>query len=290
MIVELENVSISYPSGNYQNIGFKDYIIQKAKGHKAIKDVLAVDSVNFSIDKGDFLGIVGTNGSGKSTLLKAISDIIRPDHGKVTVKGNIAALLELGTGFDSELTVKENTFLRGALMGYTRKFMHDAYAGILQFSELEEFENKPFRHLSSGMKARLAFAIACLVQPDILILDEVLSVGDGAFRQKSEDKMQEIIKNGATTLFVSHSIYTMRKMCNKVLWLDKGVQKAFGEANEVIDAYEAFLWRQPGWRKRDNIWYYFNYDGTMATGNAVINGVMHKFNDDGIWIGKEESS
>lgn len=241
MTIELHDVSVRYMVGDFRDIGFKDYVIQRLKGQYSAKEFWAVDGVSFKLEQGDFLGIVGTNGAGKSTLLKAVSGIMPPSRGNLKVEGAIAALLELGTGFDGEMTVKENTFLRGALMGYTRTFMHEAYEEIIRFAELEEFENRPFRQLSSGMKARLAFSIACLVKPEILILDEVLSVGDGAFREKSEAKMQEIISSGAITLFVSHSPAQMKKMCNKALWLHKGKQKAFGEAGEILDLYENFL-------------------------------------------------
>jgi len=239
--VKLDDVAVRYIVGDFRDIGFKDYLIQRIKKQYVAKEFWAVDGVSFRLEKGDFLGIVGTNGAGKSTLLKTISGIMQPTRGSLAIEGNIAALLELGTGFDGEMTVKENTFLRGALMGYTRSFMHEAYASIIDFAGLEEFENRPFRQLSSGMKSRLAFSIACLVNPDILILDEVLSVGDGAFREKSETKMQEIIMGGATTLFVSHSSQQMKKLCNKVLWMHRGKQMAFGDAAEVIENYEAFL-------------------------------------------------
>jgi len=241
MTVKLQDVAIRYIIGDFRNIGFKDFIIQKLKGQYIAKEFWAVDGVSFELQKGDFMGIVGSNGAGKSTLLKAVSGIMQPTAGSINVEGNIAALLELGTGFDGEMTVKENTFLRGALMGYTREFMHDTYQDIISFAELEEFQDRPFRQLSSGMKSRLAFSIACLVEPDILILDEVLSVGDGAFREKSEAKMKDIISNGATTLFVSHSTTQMRMLCNKVLWMHKGKQMAFGNAEEIIDEYENFL-------------------------------------------------
>ena len=241
MTVKLENVAISYIIGDFRDIGIKDFVIQKLRGEYTSRAFWAVDGVSFELQHGDFCGIVGTNGAGKSTLLKAISGIMQPTKGRIAINGAIAALLELGTGFDGDLTVKENTFLRGALMGYTREFMREAYPEIIGFAELEEFEARPFRQLSSGMKARLAFSIACLVKPEILILDEVLSVGDGAFGKKSEAKMQEIIRSGATTLYVSHSALQMRKMCNKALWLNKGKQMAFGNSEEVIDEYEAFL-------------------------------------------------
>ena len=241
MSVELKDVAIRYIISNFRDIGFKDYVIQKIKKEYKVKEFWAVDGVSFRLEKGDFLGIVGKNGAGKSTLLKAVAGIIPPTKGSISVQGSIAALLELGSGFDGDMTVRENTFLRGALLGYTREFMNEMYGGIIEFAELEEFQDRPFKQLSSGMKSRLAFSIACLVRPEILILDEVLSVGDGAFREKSESKMREIIDSGATTLFVSHSLEQTKKLCNKVLWLEKGKQIAFGEAKDVCDIYEKFL-------------------------------------------------
>ena len=240
-VVQLKNVSVRYPVGDFKNIGLKDFMIKKVKKQYKVKHFWAVEDISFQLEQGDFMGIVGTNGAGKSTLLKAVSGIMEPTKGTLTINGNIAALLELGTGFDGEMTVQENTFLRGALMGYTREFMHSAYPEIIQFAELEDFEHRPFRQLSSGMKSRLAFSIACLIHPEILILDEVLSVGDGAFKRKSEEKMKEIINEGATTLFVSHSMRQVKRLCNKVLWLNKGKQMAFGETAKVIELYEAFL-------------------------------------------------
>lgn len=188
------------------------------------------------------LGIIGTNGAGKSTLLKAVSGIMRPSEGSIIRHGTIAALLELGSGFDGDLTVKENAYLRGAMLGYTRKFMDETYEQIIDFAELKEFEDRPFKQLSSGMKSRLAFSIASLVKPDILILDEVLSVGDGAFRKKSEAKMKEIINSGATTILVSHSLNQVRSMCSKILWLHKGRQITFGsDVQKICDDYQTFL-------------------------------------------------
>lgn len=241
MKIDASDIGIRYISGNYRDIGFKDFIIQKLKGEYRAEEFWAVDGVSFRLEKGDFLGILGRNGAGKSTLLKAVSGIMNPTRGSLSVDGKIAALLALSTGFDGDLTVKENVFLRGALLGYKRKFVTDAYKDIIRFAELEEFEDRLYRHLSTGMGARLAFSISCLVEPDILILDEVLAVGDGAFRQKSEAKMKELLKSGVITLFVSHSLNSMKSLCNKALWLDKGKQVAFGEAGEVIGRYERFL-------------------------------------------------
>ncbi|MEE5991734.1 MAG: ABC transporter ATP-binding protein [Oscillospiraceae bacterium] len=237
----LNHVSVSYIVGDFSTVGLKDVIIQKLKGTYTEKEFTAVKDVSFELEEGELLGIIGANGAGKSTLLKVISGIMRPTEGKMQVDGSIASLLELGTGFDGDLTVKENTFLRGAMLGYTREFMNQTYHDIISFAELEEFEDRLFSHLSSGMKSRLAFSIACLVNPDILILDEVLSVGDGAFRKKSEQKMLEIIHGGTTTLLVSHSLEQIRRMATKVLWLDKGNQIEFGETEEICNEYENFL-------------------------------------------------
>ncbi|MBQ8281722.1 MAG: ABC transporter ATP-binding protein [Lachnospiraceae bacterium] len=241
MILKVENVSIRYITGDFKEIGLKEYFVKKLKRQYKVKEFWAIDGVSFSIDKGDMLGIIGTNGAGKSTLLKAISGIMVPTKGHVQREGTIAALLELASGFDGDLTVKENAYLRGAMLGYTRKYMDETYDKIIEFAELKEFEDRPFKQLSSGMKSRLAFSIASLVEPDILILDEVLSVGDGGFRKKSENKMREIIDGGATTILVSHSLKQVRELCNKVLWLDHGKQIAFGETQEICDKYQAFL-------------------------------------------------
>ena len=241
-IIEVHNVSIRYKKGNFKDIGLKDYIIRKIRGTYHVEDFWADKDINFSLENGDMLGIIGTNGAGKSTLLKAISGVMEPTHGYIRHEGRISSLLELTGGFDDALTVRENTFLRGAFLGYTRQFMNKKYDEIIQFSELEEFQAHLFSQLSSGMKSRLAFSVASLIRPDILILDEVLSVGDGAFRKKSEAKMMEIIRGGATTLLVSHSLDQVRSLCNKILWLNKGQQIAFTKnVREACDQYEAFL-------------------------------------------------
>lgn len=244
MILKVDDVAIKYVTGTFKDIGMKEYFVRKLKHEYQMKEFWAVDGVTFSIERGDMLGIVGTNGAGKSTLLKAISGIMVPTRGTVEREGTIAALLELGSGFDGDLTVKENAYLRGAMLGYTRQYMDETYKDIISFAELEEYQDRPFKHLSSGMKSRLAFSIASLVCPDILILDEVLSVGDGAFRKKSENKMREIINGGATTILVSHSINQVREMCNKVLWLDHGKQIAFGPSDEICHEYEKMLERK----------------------------------------------
>lgn len=239
--VVLKNVSVRYIIGDFKNIGLKEFIVRKLSHNYHVKEFWAVDGVSFSLEKGDLLGIIGSNGAGKSTLLKVIAGIMNPTKGKVEINGNVAALLELASGFDGELTVKENTYLRGAMLGYTRRFMDEMYDSIIEFAELQEFQDRPFKQLSSGMKSRLAFSIASLVNPDILILDEVLSVGDGAFRKKSEEKMMEIIGRGVTTILVSHSTQQIRQLCNKVLWLEKGKQMGFGDPIEMCKQYEEFL-------------------------------------------------
>lgn len=241
-IISCDNVSIRYMVGDFKEIGLKEYVIRRLTDNYRVRSFWADRHVTFSIDPGDMLGIIGANGAGKSTLLKAISGIMIPTEGKVTCRGKIAALLELASGFDDDLTVRENTYLRGALLGYTKRFMHDTYRSIIDFAELAEFEDRPFKQLSSGMKSRLAFSIASLVNPDILILDEVLAVGDGAFRKKSEEKMRSIIEGGATTILVSHSLPQIKELCNKVLWLDHGRQIAFSDDVEGITGeYDTFL-------------------------------------------------
>lgn len=241
-IIEAKGVSIRYITGDFKDIGFKEYIVRRLSGNYKVNEFWADWDVSFKLESGDMLGIIGSNGAGKSTLLKAISGIMIPTRGSIQVNGTIAALLELASGFDRDLTVRENTYLRGALLGYTRKFMDEMYDEIITFAELEQFQKRPFKQLSSGMRSRLAFSIACLVKPDILILDEVLAVGDGAFRKKSGDKVREILSHGVTGLLVSHSISQVQELCNKVLWLDHGKQIAFtSQTNACCELYEEFL-------------------------------------------------
>lgn len=241
-IIKADNVSIRYITGDFKDIGIKEFVMRKLKGNYKVTEFWADRHITFDLEKGDMLGIVGINGAGKSTLLKAVSGIMIPTEGHMEIKGSVAALLELTSGFDGELTVRENTYLRGAMLGYTRQFMDEMYESIIEFAELKDFQERPFKQLSSGMKSRLAFSIACLVSPDIIILDEVLSVGDGSFRKKSGDKMKEILANGVTGILVSHSVPQVRDMCNKILWLDHGKQIAFtDEINLYLDAYEEFL-------------------------------------------------
>jgi ABC-2 type transport system ATP-binding protein len=241
-ILEVKNVSIRYITGDFKDIGLKEYILRRIRHDYHVTEFWADRDVSFTLERGEMLGIIGTNGAGKSTLLKAVSGIMEPTYGSIHREGTIAALLELGSGFDGDLTVRENAYLRGAMLGYTRKFMDETYDDIIDFAELRDFEERPFKQLSSGMKSRLAFSIASLVNPDILILDEVLSVGDGAFKKKSEAKMREIIKGGATTILVSHSLPQVREMCDKVLWLHKGRQIEFGnDVQGICERYQAVL-------------------------------------------------
>ncbi|MBQ6137233.1 MAG: ABC transporter ATP-binding protein, partial [Kiritimatiellae bacterium] len=231
-------VSIRYRIGDFKNIGLKEWLMRRLTGTYRAEDFWADRDITFSLEKGDMLGIVGANGAGKSTLLKAISGIMEPTAGRIVRHGRVSALLELASGFDGDLTVKENAYLRGAMLGYTRAFMNKTYPYIIEFAELGDFEDRPFRQLSSGMKSRLAFAIASLVKPEILILDEVLAVGDGGFRAKSEAKMREILNSGATTILVSHSIAQVRSLCSRVLWLDRGRQVVFTDDVEgACDCY-----------------------------------------------------
>lgn len=242
-MLKVDHVSISYKIGDFKDIGLKEWTMRHLKNQYRVETFMAVEDVSFELMEGDMLGIIGANGAGKSTLLKAVTGVMEPREGHIERNGKISALLELGSGFDGDLTVKENAYLRGAMLGYTKDFMDETYEQILDFSELREFAERPFKQLSTGMQSRLAFAIASLVQPEILILDEVLSVGDGAFQEKSAKKMREIIDGGAATILVSHSLAQIRELCNKVLWLHRGRQMDFGETEQICDRYEAFLER-----------------------------------------------
>ena len=253
-VINVKDVSIRYIKGDLKSIGLKEYVMRRITNNYHIEEFWADRHINFSLEKGDMLGIIGTNGAGKSTILKAISGIMVPTEGTLEVAGNVAALLELASGFDPDLTVRENTYLRGAMLGYTKAFMNQMYESIIEFAELEKFQDSPFKHLSSGMKSRLAFSIACLVSPDVLILDEVLSVGDGAFKKKSEAKMKQILGSGITGILVSHSISQVRNLCNKILWIDHGNQIVFtDEVQLYCDAYEEFLQTKKLPQSRDDV-------------------------------------
>ena len=244
-IIDASHVYIRYLLGDFRDIGLKEWTIQKVKRERRVESRWSVEDVSFTLEKGDFLGIIGANGAGKSTTLKAICGILPPAKGSIQVNGNISALLELGTGFDSDLNLIENIYMRGALLGYEKNFITERIDEIIEFAELKEFQFYKYKQLSSGMRSRLAFAIACMVDPEILILDEVLSVGDGGFRRKSEQKMMEVIQSGATTLFVSHSVAQMKRLCNKVLWLDMGKQIAFAknkqESEKILTCYSNYM-------------------------------------------------
>ena len=216
----------------------KEYIIKFLKRELHYQSFWALKGVSFEVQRGDKMGIIGLNGAGKSTLLKLIAGVMKPTEGNIQVKGSIVPLLEMGAGFDPDYTGRENIFLKGALLGYTRPFLEEKFDEIVDFSELEEFINVPLKNYSSGMKARLAFSIATMVEPEILIIDEVLAVGDANFRQKSREKMKSLLNEDATVLFVSHSTRQVKEICNKAIWLDKGKLIEEGSAEKVCDIYE----------------------------------------------------
>ena len=235
--VKVENVSMMFTMSQEKVDNIKEYIIKMLKHELMFHEFWALRDVSFELEKGDSLGIVGLNGSGKSTLLKVIAGVLKPTKGRVTTVGSIAPLIELGAGFDEDLSAEENILLNGSILGYSKSYMMSRYEDIIHFAELEGFTNTALKNFSSGMKARLGFAIATMNIPDILILDEVLAVGDFKFQEKSLARTKEIIGAGTTVLFVSHSIEQVRKMCNKVLWLDHGQTVMFGNAEEVCSAY-----------------------------------------------------
>ena len=235
--VKVENVSMMFNMSQEKVDNIKEYIIKMLKHELMFHEFWALRDVSFELEKGDSLGIVGLNGSGKRTLLKVISGVLKPTKGRVTTVGSIAPLIELGAGFDEDLSAEENILLNGSILGYSKSYMMSRYEDIIHFAELEGFTNTALKNFSSGMKARLGFAIATMNIPDILILDEVLAVGDFKFQEKSLARTKEIIGAGTTVLFVSHSIEQVRKMCNKVLWLDHGQTVMFGNAEEVCSAY-----------------------------------------------------
>lgn len=215
----------------------KEYVVQLLHGKIKYEEFAALTDVSFSIEKGEVIGIIGHNGAGKSTLLKIISGILKPTEGSIEVHGNIVPMLELGSGFDYDLTGRENIFLNGAILGYSEEFLKAKYDEIVAFSELGKFIEIPIRNYSSGMLMRLAFSIATVVNPDILIVDEILAVGDANFQAKSKARMMELMGGGTTVLFVSHSIEQIREMCDRVIWLDHGHVKMIGDTNEVCDRY-----------------------------------------------------
>ena len=240
-MIDVNNISVKYIMGDFKDIGIKEYLIKKAKGQMIVKEFWALNDVSFHVNKGELLGIIGSNGTGKSTILKVLAGIMPPTKGSITANGSIAPLLELGAGFDGDLTVKENIYLRGALLGYTKDYVIETYDEILDFSELREFEHVAYKKLSSGMKSKLAFSIASRINPDILVLDEVLSVGDIGFRKKSENRMRELMSGGTTTILVSHSMAQIREMCTQVVWLEKGEMRGIGDTKTMCDMYEKYM-------------------------------------------------
>lgn len=235
--VKAEHVVIRFNMASEKIDNLKEYFIKLVKHELMFKEFLALNDVSFEVKKGEAWGIIGVNGSGKSTLLKAICGILKPYKGKITVNGSIAPLIELGAGFDGDLTARENIFLNGAVLGHDKKFMEQHFDEIVEFAELQDFLDMPIKNYSSGMAARLGFAIATIVKPDILICDEVLSVGDYAFQKKCEKRMNEMRAAGTTLLYVSHSIESVQQICDHALWLQKGVVKGIGKVDEIAKQY-----------------------------------------------------
>lgn len=237
IMISAEHVSMKFNLSSEKFDNFKEYFIKTMKRQVSYDEFWALKDVSFVVKKGESLGLIGLNGSGKSTMLKTIAGVLKPTKGKVQVYGTVAPLIELGAGFDMDLTARENVFLNGALLGYSREEMEKHYDDIVSFSELGGFMNVPVKNFSSGMISRLAFSIATIGTPDILICDEVLSVGDFRFQQKCEDRIQHMMDQGTTILFVSHSIDQVKKICSKILWLDHGHVRMFGDTEEVCNIY-----------------------------------------------------
>jgi len=241
VMIEAVDVSMKFNLGIEKGFSIKQWFVDLGKNKKKRKnDFWALKDVNFKVNKGEVIGFIGSNGAGKSTLLKVVAGVMKPTNGEVRAYGNICPMIELGAGFDPQLTARENIYLNGAIMGYSRELIDSKFDEIVEFSELKDFLDVPVQNFSSGMVARLAFSIATIVDPEILIVDEILSVGDIAFQAKSEAKMLEMIGGGTTVLFVSHSIEQIRKMCNKVIWLDHGKVIKMG-GKEVCDEYLKFM-------------------------------------------------
>lgn len=237
-IVRLQDISLKFNIDVNRATSLKEFCVRFLKRDLRRDEFWALKHISFEVEKGDVIGIIGHNGAGKSTLLKVISGIMKPTEGSVETNGNIVPMLELGSGFDMELTGRENIFLNGAILGYSEAFLKDKCQEIIDFSELGSFIEAPIRTYSSGMLARLAFSVACVVEPEILIVDEILSVGDADFQEKSRNRMMELMTGGTTVFFVSHSLEQIREMCNKVLWLEHGEVQAFGETEEICERYE----------------------------------------------------
>ena len=237
VIIDVDHVTVRFNLATQKIDNLKEYFVKLVKRQLMFQEFLALKDVSFQVRQGESWGLIGTNGSGKSTMLKAISGILKPYKGSITVDGTVAPLIELGAGFDPNMTARENIFLNGCILGHTEKFMADHFDEIVEFAEIDQFLDSPIKNYSSGMSARLGFAIATMVKPDILIVDEVLAVGDYKFRQKCEKRMQEMLKGGTTLLFVSHNIEDVRRLCTHAIWIDKGIARMQGDVNEVCDAY-----------------------------------------------------
>ena len=235
--VEVNNVTIRFNMASEKVDNLKEYVIKLIKKELIFQEFLAVKDVSFKVKKGEAWALIGVNGSGKSTMLKAISGILKPYKGSITVNGEVAPLIELGAGFDPNLTARENIYLNGTVLGHSKKYMDEHFDEIVDFAELWDFLDTPIKNFSSGMTARLGFSVATMVAPDILICDEILAVGDYLFQQKYMERMNRMLSGGTTLLFVSHTIDTVRKLCDHAIWLDHGVAKMAGEVNEVCDAY-----------------------------------------------------
>lgn len=244
-VVRIQDVSVVFNIANERIQSLKEYFIKMVRRELFFKEFIAVNDVSFDVNRGDVFGIIGTNGSGKSTMLKVIAGVLTPTSGTCTVNGSIAPLIELGAGFDPELTAHENIYLNAALLGHSKKFINEHFDDIVSFAELEGFMEMPIKNYSTGMVARIAFAIATVAIPDLLIVDEVLSVGDFMFQQKCERRIMEMIEHGTTVLIVSHSQDQIRRMCNRAMWIEKSEMRALGEVNEVCDAYEHMMHGDP---------------------------------------------
>ena len=236
-MIEVSDVSMRFRMNTDKIMSLKEFVTTALRGKLQYEEFTALDHVSFTVEKGETLGLIGRNGAGKSTMLKVISGILKPTEGSVRCGGNVVPMLELGSGFDMELTGRENIFLNGSILGYDEEFLKAKYDDIAEFSELGKFLEMPIRNYSSGMLARLAFSIATVVHPEILIVDEILAVGDAAFQAKSHQRMMELMGGGTTVLFVSHSLEQIRNMCSRVVWLEHGTVKMVGPAQEVCDAY-----------------------------------------------------
>ncbi len=240
-MIKIENVSMKFNLEIEKDFSMKqafvDLFTKKKKKNKKNDDFWALKNVSFTVDKGEVVGLIGSNGAGKSTLLKVVSGVMKPTSGKVTVQGVISPMIELGAGFDGNLTARENIYLNGAILGYSKKFLDSKFEEIVDFSELKDFLDVPVKNFSSGMTAKLAFSIATVVNPEILIVDEILSVGDIKFQEKSKHKMMEMIKGGTTVLYVSHSLDSIKDLCTKVVWLEHGKVVKIGDTEKVCDAY-----------------------------------------------------